>query len=293
MRTNPDGRRLDSSFVGSAAHKELLCRFLIDTHVPYQPAALDWPALDEPARARLAALPIWDEAMRIESTTALIVQTMGETVKDTLIAEAIRLQGFEEARHAQMITEITRRYGIPVRPFTPRPPARPDWAFMRVGYGECFDSFFAFGLFSLARNSGLMPPALIDLFEPVMQEEGRHIIFHVNWMAYTQARLRFASRPAYIFRRALAVWLQLVSRCKTLLRIKNKGDRAGRNFTHTVHNAFNSISPAAFVTLCMAENQRRLSLYDPRLLRPTFVPAMARAALPALSEQRPASPAPP
>ena len=266
-------------FVGSPEHKELLCRFFTESHDPYVPAQLPWPELDEPVRQRLASLPFWDEALKIESNTALIVRAMGETVEDSMLAEAIQLQGFEEARHAQLIGMLTDRYCIPVNPVSLRPPLRPEWAFMRIGYGECFDSFFAFGLFALVRDSGLMHPELVKLFEPVLQEEGRHIIFHVNWVAYTQAQMRFARRPSYLFRRGLAIWMQLLSRIKTVLRVKRKADHSERNFTLKAHNVFSRVSPADFVTLCMSENERRLSRYDPRLLRPAFVPTVARAAL--------------
>ena len=36
---------------GSEAHKIAFCRMLLDTHNPYKPAVIDWPALDEPRRA--------------------------------------------------------------------------------------------------------------------------------------------------------------------------------------------------------------------------------------------------
>jgi hypothetical protein len=35
-------------------------------------------------------------------------------------------------------------------------------------------------------------------------------------------------------------------------------------------------SPRQFLQVCLRENDRRLAPYDPRLLRPTFVPAIAR-----------------
>ena len=38
---------------GSEAHKSLFCRTLLDTFNPYKPAIIDWPALDDEARARL------------------------------------------------------------------------------------------------------------------------------------------------------------------------------------------------------------------------------------------------
>lgn len=266
--------------IGSPEHKELLCRFFIDSHVPYEPAGLAWPDLDEGARARLAALPIWEEAVKTEAATALAVSTMGKAEKDPLLSQAISLQGYEEQRHAELLSLLTRRCAIPVPEFSAAAPAAPAWAFMRIGYGECFDSFFAFGLFALARDSGFFPPALVELFEPVMQEEGRHIIFHVNWVAYNQARLGYASRPAYVFRRGLAMWLQLLSRFKTALRLKGANEQD--NFTMNAHQQLADVSPRAFVELCLSENERRLAPYDARLLRPSFVPAVAKAALAAM-----------
>ena len=45
---------------------------------------------------------------------------------------------------------LTKHYGIPVAPFPPpEVPKDPTRAFLRTGYGECLDSFFAFGLFRL------------------------------------------------------------------------------------------------------------------------------------------------
>ena len=36
--------------LGSEAHKRAFCRMLLDTHNPYRPSIVDWPALD-PRRA--------------------------------------------------------------------------------------------------------------------------------------------------------------------------------------------------------------------------------------------------
>lgn len=266
--------------VGSAEHKELLCSFFTESHDPYKPEQLRWPVLDEAVIARLKALPIWEEAVRTEAETALAVLTMGAAEKDPVLSKAIALQGYEEKRHAEILKLLTEKYGIPVPSFSPAAPKDPNWAFMRIGYGECFDSFFAFGLFALARDSGFFPPSLVELFEPIMQEEGRHIIFHVNWVAYNQARLPYAGRPGYVFKRGLAMWLQAVSRLKTAMKIKGEAEQD--NFTMNAHAQFGDISPREFVELCIRENERRLAPYDPRLLRPEFVPSIARAVLPTL-----------
>jgi hypothetical protein len=270
---------MGTPWTGSPEHKELLCRFFIDSHLPFEPAELTWPDLDDGSRDRLAALPIWEDAVRTEAQTARTVLAMGRAEKDPLLGEAIRLQGYEEARHAELLEGLTRRYGIPVPPYRPAEPPDPEWAFMRVGYGECFDSFFAFGLFALARDSGFFPPGLVKLFEPVMQEEARHILFHVNWVAYRQARLPAARRPSHVFRRALAIWLQLATRIRTASRLRSESAPDQDNFTMRAHQSFGDLSARAFLETCLRENDRRLAPYDARLLRPTFVPVVARTIL--------------
>src|SRR5436305_13910402 len=53
--------------LGSEAHKRAFCRMLLDTHNPYRPSILDWPALDTEARDRLVSLPIWAIAMQADA----------------------------------------------------------------------------------------------------------------------------------------------------------------------------------------------------------------------------------
>ena len=75
------------------------------------------------------------------------------------------------------------------------------------------------------------------------------------------------------------MWLQAVSRLKTAMRVKGANDRAQDNFTMNAHAQFADITPRQFVELCLAENERRLTPYDPRLLRPSFVPQVAKTVL--------------
>jgi hypothetical protein len=279
-----------SAFIGSREHKDLFCRFFSDTHDPYRADKLPWPTLPDEARQQLQGLPIWTEAVKIETATAAVATAMAETQRDSELADAIGLLGYEEARHATLLKVLTQRYGIAVPEFAPAPPRDPRWAFMRMGYGECFDSFFAFGLFALARDSGLFPAELATLFETVMQEEARHIILYVNWVAYTQAHLGLMRRAGYVFRRGLAVWVQLVSRMRTAMRIKSQASGSEKNFTLRAHEALGHIAPRDFIMLCLAENERRLRHYDERLLRPTFVPRVALTVLrtlPGIAAARP------
>lgn len=265
-------------WIGSDEHKRAFCRSFVDTHVPFRPEDIAWPDLDAESLARLSAFPIWNEAVRTEAETALKVQTLGAFEPDPILAEAISLQGYEEGRHAEILRRLTRRYGIAVDAFpAPRPPRNPRWEFVSTGYGECIDSFFAFGLFAIGRRSEYFPKPFIEIFEPIMQEEARHILFVVNWVAYLRARAPWIARPAFDARRLWTLAGQLAEHARHALRVG--GERSQEGFMMTSHGAFEDLSARSFLELCLSENDRRLSSYDERLLRPRLVPGAVRLAL--------------
>ncbi len=117
---------------------------------------------------------------------------------DTLLREAVALQGYEEARHSALLRSLLTHYDIQVTPQSvPAVPKNVTWAFLHTEYGECFDSFFAFGLFALAKESGAFPRALVEQFDPIMQEEARHILFFVNWLGYRRVVLPVCTNVAF------------------------------------------------------------------------------------------------
>jgi hypothetical protein len=264
--------------IGTEAHKNLFCRTLLDTFDPYRPAVLNWPRLERETRDRLVRLPIWDIAVQTEGKAGLRVKTYGEQISDPLLAGAIALNAFEETRHKHVLSNLVKAYGIPL---APEPeylkPRDPEWAFMVTGYSECIDSFFAFGLFETARRSGFFPPELVGTFEPVMQEEGRHILFFVNWAAWHRHNLPFWRRVLFDLKR-LAVWAFLIFERLSLARDVN-GNAQDHNFTVSGASRVGvDIGMAELLEVCLSENERRLGIYDRRLLRPRAVPALARLA---------------
>jgi hypothetical protein len=266
--------------IGSEEHKRLFCQTFIDTHDPFKPRQIVWPDIDDESLARLKALPVWNEAARTEAATAVKVAALGREETDPILGEAIRLQGYEEARHAEVISLLTRRYGIDVAPYPePEVPKNPTWTFLRTGYGECLDSFFAFGLFDIGARSGLFPGKLIEVFGTIMQEEARHILFIVNWAAFLRARRPFALRPAFDARRAWNVVAQAVDRVRGALQISSAGKSSQQGFTLKSHASFGDFSLRSFLELCLAENERRFAPYDSRLLRPTLVPSSVKLLL--------------
>jgi hypothetical protein len=260
---------------GSWKHRRLYCRVFTETHRPFRAEDIAWPDLDAEGLARLRALPVWDEAARTEAATAIKVQALGKAERDPVLAEAVALQGYEEQRHAEIIQGLTAHYGIPVKRFErDAPPANPTWTFLRTGYGECLDSFFAFGLFDVGRRAEFFPAPLIAVFDAIMQEEARHILFLVNWAADLRARQALPFRPAFDVRRAWNIAAQTFDRVRGALAMKGSGEQDG--FTMKTHVEFGDFSLRGFLDLCLAENERRLAPYDERLLRPRLVPATVR-----------------
>ena len=240
------------TFIGSEEHKRLFCQTFTDTHRPFDPADIQWPDLDGESLERLRGLPIWDEAVETESETALKVQCLAKVEPDPVLAQAIALQGYEEGRHAAVLTLLTRRYGIAVKPFqSAGPPSDPLWAFLRAGYSECLESFFAFGLFAVGKRSGLFPDALIEIFDPILQEEARHILFIVNWAAYLRARAPLPMAVAFDVRRTLddrrpdrGAPAPGRSRAADVRRIRRRGSRSRRARRSMISRAGPSSSSA-------------------------------------------------
>ncbi len=263
---------------GSDAHKTLFCRTLLDTFNPYKPAVIDWPKLDSQARERLVSLPIWDIAVQTEGRARLNVASYAAVTSDPLLRKAIELNAFEEGRHKHVLSNLVAAYGIALAP-EPEYVVRgsPEWAFMVTGYSECIDSFFAFGLFESAKRSGFFPEALVDTFEPVIQEEARHILFFVNWAAWYRRTMPLWRRPLFELK-VLAVWLFLIWERIGIAR-NIGGVVQDNNFTMTgAKSVGDDIDAAELIEICLAENSRRMRPYDQRLLRPCAVPALAGVA---------------
>jgi hypothetical protein len=264
--------------LGSDEHLLLFSRMLLDTHDPYRPALIEWPQLEPDVRDKIVSLPIWDMAVQTEGRTGMFVKTFAATVREPLLKSAVEMDAFEERRHKVVLADMVRAYGIELQPepeyVTPRDA---EWAFMRSGYSECIDSFFGFGLFKLAKDTGFFPPELIDTFEPVMREEGRHILFFVNWVAWWRRNMPWWRRP-YFEAKVLIVWLFLIlERINMAKGIGDNSKAQENNFTLNGSKELGvEVSFPELAAICLSENDRRLAAYDARLIRPRFVPVMMR-----------------
>jgi hypothetical protein len=261
--------------MGSMEHREVLARFFLDTHVQYVPETIRWPSLTDDALLKLTTLPFWNEAVATEDVTARTVTAAAALEEDPLIRLAIEMQGLEEQRHARLLAALTAHYHITVQPPPPFQPRSLEHDFLFAGFGECFDSFFAFGLFELARKSGYFAPELVAIFEPVIQEEARHILFFVNWVKYRRSMLPLWKRPLYRLRCGWILLKQVASRVKTARTMGKPTD--SENFTLSAHQDLGTdVTLHKLLGICLEENERRMADYDARLARPRLVPTLAR-----------------
>lgn len=259
--------------IGSEAHKILFCESFMASHRIYEPEQLPLPNLDSAALERLQGVPFWDEALYTERRAGVMLRAYADRVDDPLLQAAIALQAQEEARHGRLIEHLLQRYQIqtPERPVATLP-SDLESAFIQFGYGECFDSFFAFGLFSIVRQAGLVPEPLFTVFDPILDEEARHIVFFVNWMAYQQIQ---AGRG---FGRGFnSLWQYAGALRRRLDNLRSSGkmpeQENKQGFTATGAKAFTTgLTLETFLQACLEENTKRMSLYDDRLLRPQVLP---------------------
>ncbi|WP_183038232.1 ferritin-like domain-containing protein [Paraburkholderia tropica] len=276
---------------GTDLHRRETCRMFRETFNPYRPAVLEWPVLEPAALKRIVELPIWDIAVQTEGKARLRMAAYAATLDDPDMRAALALNAWEESRHKDVLSRLVAAYGIALASEPPYVlPKDAEWAYLVTGYSECVDSFFAFGLFEVAKRSGLFPPELIDTFEPVMQEECRHILLFANWLAWHRARLSWWRRIRFELRVA-AVWVFLCWERVGLARAMDADGNEHRQDNNFTMNGAQSVSDVDIgvpdlMRLCLAENTRRFSGYDMRLQRPETVPKLVRFALRFAREKR-------
>lgn len=269
--------------VGSALHRQVTCRMFRETFNPYKPSIIDWPMLSSEAKGRLVRLPIWNIAVQTEGKARLRMISYANSLGDQEWCTAIGLNGWEEGRHKIVLSNLVQAYGISLEPEPEYiEPRDTEWAYLVTGFSECIDSFFAFGLFAVAKQSGFFPPELVETFEPVIQEEARHIMFFVNWAAWHYRNLPWWQKPWW-WMRIVAVWIRLVRERIGLARGIGAGKEEkpqDNNFTVTGTKAVADIDLpiASLIDICLAENDRRMAGYDKRLLRPMTMPRLVRFA---------------
>ncbi|MEH1831474.1 MAG: ferritin-like domain-containing protein [Nostoc sp.] len=254
--------------IGSKEHKELFCRSFFESHLEYEPERLSWPNLDNIALESLRSIPFWREALNTEQEAGVMVNAFAATISDPLLKEAIALQGMEEVRHGRLIKFLINHYDIQISsPPEPVLPSNIKTAFLDFG----------FGLFGIAcRHINYIPEVLFDIFDTVLDEEARHIMFFINWVTYLQIQEGKSNWSRGInalvhYSRALQDKIKAFS---------GSNEEQQEGFTAIgASNFIDNLTPELLLSTCLQENTRRLDVFDKELLQPQLIPNLAKTAL--------------
>jgi hypothetical protein len=251
----------------------------MDSHRAFDPKDWPWPQLDAISLARLRAIPIWTMALEVEIGAGIMLAGFAKSESDPLVRQALELQEYEEDRHGRVLQCMIERYGLKVAPQVPnQAPTRE--AFIDFGYNECVDSFAGFGIFRLARAARILPEALTTLFVRLLVEESRHIVFFVNWVAWDRHRRGLRSPLLQAAPALLAYGSAIVRRIKGSTEMSSAEGPSNENSALDLFgDVLKDLTPAAFIRACVEENDRYMAAFDPRLLRPRVIPALAKTAL--------------
>jgi hypothetical protein len=261
--------------VGTPEHRELFCRTFIETHVAFEPEELPWPDLQGVDLARLRAFPFWRYARSIEQRAGRMVTAFAKTIEDPLIRETVAVQGTEETRHGRLMEHVIERYGIDAPPLDiADAPISPE-EFRVFGFGECTDSFVGFGAIALAREKKILPDSLLSIFDGVMFEETRHVVFFINWWRYEQAR---AGRDNFFARTLTALGYHGRAALGTITGATDLPPMPELD-DPDLKEIVAGITPLMFIETALAENRRMMARLDRRLIKPTVMPAIATALL--------------
>jgi hypothetical protein len=133
-------------------------------------------------------------------------------------------------------------------------------------------------VFKIARRSSFLPEPLFEIFDMLMREETRHIVFFVNWMAWQEVASGCSARwlrgliAAYYYCRAIGRLLGTVRR--------GRQAHDGKDFSATQASVFlEGFTFRGLIQECCAEHERRMREFHPDLLQPRFLPRLAGIAL--------------
>lgn len=140
-----------------------------------------------------------------------------------------------------------------------------------------FNSYFAFGMFNIAQQANYLPDEIFNIFDPILDEEARHIVFFVNWFTYFQIQrgqgfsaLR-ALRTSWHYGRALKGLIDVFG---------GVAERDDQAFTATSATMFmDDLTPELFFETCLQQNTKRISKFSPELLQPELLPNLSKIAL--------------
>ncbi|MGF1600777.1 MAG: hypothetical protein ACFCU8_01950 [Thermosynechococcaceae cyanobacterium] len=258
--------------LGSYEHRKVFCQALTDHHIKYDLDQIPWPQLTEQDLQRLREIPFWSKVLQQKRQMASIARKVALQTKPTKLKGAITLLAQETGRQVRLIERMMEFYQIPkVSIPTDDPPNALPPVLMDIAFDQYLDAYILWGWFALAREQQFLPEALLDVWEPILDEDARHSIFFANWTAGQ----RFSMSDN--LRRLRTLW-QHVGRFIGLF------DRFGRHIedatlpktASTADIFMGQLTAARLLQHCLDAHDQRLASVEPPLVKPQLAPELTQ-----------------
>ena len=140
-----------------------------------------------------------------------------------------------------------------------------------LAFDQYLDAFVLWGWFSVAREQQYLPEALLNVWEPILDEDARHSLFFANWSAGQQFSLGNS-------------WRRLRSLGQHGSEFLGLWDRFGRRIedatlpkTASSTDIFmGQLTAKQLLTRCIEAHDQRLAEVEPPLIRPQLAPQVTQ-----------------
>lgn len=258
---------------GSYEHRKLFCQDLIDRHIEYDPNQMPWPQLGAEALQRVQEIPLWATVLQRKRQLALVSGAVAAQIKPTLLKAAISLQAAESKRQVQLLENGMAFYQI-------SQPQQQEWTLqpkalapvlMDLAFNQYLDDSILWGWFALVRERQYLPNELLDLLDPLLNEDSHHSIFFANWMAGQRFRIGHRARQV----RSLGQY------SGRLLGLMNQFGRYIEDATlpqtaSTTEIFLGQLSARQFLESCIKAHDQRLADHHPPLVKPHLAPQITQ-----------------
>ncbi len=258
--------------IGSYDSKKQFCRSFTEDYAT-DSDLISWPKVDSSTLERLQRIPLWSRVLQSKRDATQLVSTFADTLSDSMLRDAITLQGQREQRHYEALKSFTQTYDTAASiPQAAPLPKNLEVAFIELGFQKCLDALLGFGFYGLAHESSTFPEELLQQFDRLLNEEARHIVFFINWFAYSQTKL---DKSWNELRGTNAIWKQRGDLLKLLMAF-GKDDHEDNILFILFGGAHpEQLTAERFLALCLSENKRRMNHLGVEGLQPQLAPTLA------------------
>jgi hypothetical protein len=258
--------------IGSYDSKKQFCRRFTEGY-GLESNLISWPKVDSSTLERLQRIPLWSRVLQSKRDAAQIINAFADTLSDSMIKEAVALQGQHEQRHYEALESFVQTYDIAASiPQAAAIPKNLEAAFIDLGFHKCLDALLGFGFYGLANETRAFPEDLLQQFDRLLNEEARHIVLFINWFAYSQTK---QSKSWNELRGTNAIWKQRGELLKLLMAFGKDDDEENILFILFGGAHPEQLTAERFLALCLSENKRRMSLPSTEGLQPQLAPTLA------------------